>query len=121
MTTQYNPNLYTIFLIYKNDYLVHIAISNINHKLSDSTKLAIILNSPTIPSTLYLDYSYDAKTKQNSYTIKTHLTDIKDYQSAIQAKQAQLKNIGKKPRKPKAKPTKKSVAAQKKPKPSKAK
>ena len=67
--------MYSIFQIYKNDVLIQTIVSNLNPDYADSTKLDILLNTPSTLQSIYSDYfDYSNGRSNDRYSITTFKT-----------------------------------------------
>ncbi|MBD8010263.1 hypothetical protein [Acinetobacter pecorum] len=97
--------MYSVYKIYQADKLVLVTYYDIIPEFTDTTKLKLILNGPTIPIALFEDY-YKSP---DLFSITTHETSIYNALDANQIIKEELKLIGtdKADTRPKLKATKK--------------
>ena len=82
--------MYSVYKIYQADKLVLVIYSDIIPEFTDTTKLKLILNGPTIPISLFESYF---KTPE-LFSITTHETGISNALDASQIVIEQSKLIG---------------------------
>lgn len=82
--------MYSVYNIYQTDILVLVAYHDIIPEFTDTTKLKLIFDSPTIPLTLFESYF---KTPE-LFSITTHSTGISNALDASQIVIEQSKLIG---------------------------
>lgn len=82
--------MYSVYNIYQSDILVLVAYHDIIPEFTDTTKLKLIFDSPTIPLTLFEDYYHTPE----QFSITTHETDISNALDASKIVIEQSKLIG---------------------------
>ncbi|WP_168379740.1 hypothetical protein [Acinetobacter cumulans] len=82
--------MYSVYKIYQADKLVLVTYHDIIPEFTDTTKLKLILNGPTIPIALFEDY-YKSP---DLFSITTNETGIYNTLDANQIVQEELKLIG---------------------------
>ncbi|MFV5370048.1 hypothetical protein VXO74_15210 [Acinetobacter junii] len=82
--------MYSVYKIYQADKLVLVIYSDLIPEFTDTTKLKLILNGPTIPISLFESYF---KTPE-LFSITTHSTGISNALDASQIVIEQSKLIG---------------------------
>lgn len=82
--------MYSVYKIYQADKLVLVTYSDLIPEFTDTTKLKLILNGPTIPISLFESYF---KTPE-LFSITTHETGISNALDASQIVIEQSKLIG---------------------------
>jgi hypothetical protein len=82
--------MYSVYNIYQSDILVLVVYHDIIPEFTDTTKLKLIFNGPTIPISLFESYF---KTPE-LFSITTHKTGISNALDASQIVQEQSKLIG---------------------------
>ena len=93
--------MYSVFKIYHSDKLVFVTYHDIIPEFTDTTKLKLIFNSPTIPIALFEDYFKSPEL----FSISTHKIGIYNALDASQIVQEENQLIG--TDKPSTKPSKK--------------
>ena len=93
--------MYSVFKIYQSDKLVFVTYHDIIPEFTDTTKLKLIFNSPTIPIALFEDYFKSPEL----FSISTHKIGIYNALDASQIVQEENQLIG--TDKPSTKPSKK--------------
>lgn len=101
--------MYSVYKIYQADKLVLITYSDIIPEFTDTTKLKLILNGPTIPISLFESYFKHPEL----FSITTHETGISNALDASQIVIEQSKLIG--TDKPSIKPSKSKSTTTRKP------
>ncbi|MDH1408485.1 hypothetical protein [Acinetobacter johnsonii] len=101
--------MYSVYKIYQADKLVLVTYSDLIPEFTDTTKLKLIMNGPTIPISLFEDYF---KTPE-LFSITTYKTGIYNALDASQIVQEESKLIG--TDKPSIKPSKTKSATTRKP------
>lgn len=101
--------MYSVYKIYQADKLVLVTYSDLIPEFTDTTKLKLIMNGPTIPISLFEDYF---KTPE-LFSITTHTHGIYNALDASQIVQEESKLIG--TDKPSIKPSKSKSATTRKP------
>ena len=101
--------MYSVFKIYQSDKLVFVTYSDIIPEFTDTTKLKLIFNSPTIPVALFEDYFKHPEL----FSIETFKIGIYNALDASQIVQEENQLIG--TDKPSIKPSKKQSATTRKP------
>lgn len=99
--------MYSVYKIYQADKLVFVTYSDIIPEFTDTTKLKLILNGPTIPISLFESYFKHPEL----FSITTHEIGIYNALDANQIVQEQSKLIG--TDKPSIKPSKTKSATKK--------
>ncbi|WP_191112922.1 hypothetical protein [Acinetobacter lwoffii] len=82
--------MYSIYNIYQSDKLVLVTYHDIIPEFTDITKLKIILNTPSIPASVFEDYFKSP----DLFYITTHETGITNISDAFQIVIEQSKLIG---------------------------
>lgn len=82
--------MYSVYKIYQADKLVLVTYHDIIPEFTDTTKLKLIFDSPTIPLTLFEDYYHTPE----QFSITTHETDISNALDASKIVIEQSKLIG---------------------------
>jgi len=82
--------MYSVYKIYQADKLVLVTYSDLIPEFTDTTKLKLIMNGPTIPISLFEDYF---KTPE-LFFITTHTHGIYNALDASQIVQEEIKLIG---------------------------
>lgn len=82
--------MYSVYKIYQADKLVLVTYHDIIPEFTDTTKLKLIFDSPTIPLTLFEDYYHTPE----QFSITTHDTGISNALDASQIVIEQSKLIG---------------------------
>lgn len=83
-----------IYKIYKNDILILTTVSDLNPEYADSTKLDILLNSPSILQSIYADYfNFKQKRTSDNYSIETYQS-FESIHTAIEVNQSLQSLIG---------------------------
>lgn len=82
--------MYSVYKIYQDDKLVLVTYHDIIPEFTDTTKLKLIFNSPTIPISLFEDY-YKSP---DLFSITTHVSGISNALDASQIVIEQSKLIG---------------------------
>lgn len=93
--------MYSVYKIYQSDKLVLVTYHDIIPEFTDTTKLKLIFNSPTIPLALFEDYFKSPEL----FSISTHKIGIYNALDASQIVQEENQLIG--TDKPSTKPSKK--------------
>lgn len=93
--------MYSVYKIYQSDKLVFVTYSDIIPEFTDTTKLKLIFNSPTIPVALFEDYFKHPEL----FSIETFKIGIYNALDASQIVQEENQLIG--TDKPSTKPSKK--------------
>ena len=99
--------MYSVYKIYQADKLVLVTYSDLIPEFTDTTKLKLILNGPTIPISLFESYF---KTPE-LFSITTHEIGVYNALDASQIVQEESKLIG--TDKPSIKPSKTKSATRK--------
>lgn len=108
--------MYSVYKIYQADKLVFVTYHDIIPEFTDTTKLKLIFNSPTIPLDLFESYYKSPEL----FSITTHETAISNALDANQIVQEQLKLIGTDKPSIKAKTSNRAISTAKKPRTKKA-
>jgi hypothetical protein len=82
--------MYSVYNIYQSDQLIYVTYHDVIPEFTDTTKLKLIFDSPTIPLALFESYF---KTPE-LFSITTHKTGISNALDASQIVQEQSKLIG---------------------------
>ncbi|QDX16409.1 hypothetical protein C6W84_17041 (plasmid) [Acinetobacter baumannii] len=108
--------MYSVYKIYQADKLVLVTYSDIIPEFTDTTKLKLILNGPTIPISLFESYFKHPEL----FSITTHEIGIYNALDANQIVQEQSKLIGTDKPSIKAKISNRAISTAKKPRTKKA-
>ena len=108
--------MYSVYKIYQADKLVLVTYSDIIPEFTDTTKLKLILNGPTIPISLFESYFKHPEL----FSITTHEIGIYNALDANQIVQEQSKLIGTDKPSIKAKTSNRAIGTAKKPRTKKA-
>ena len=108
--------MYSVYKIYQADKLVLVTYSDIIPEFTDTTKLKLILNGPTIPISLFESYFKHPEL----FSITTHEIGIYNALDANQIVQEQSKLIGTDKPSIKAKTLNRAISTAKKPRTKKA-
>ncbi|HCT3680064.1 TPA: hypothetical protein OTU09_002655 [Acinetobacter baumannii] len=108
--------MYSVYKIYQADKLVLVTYSDIIPEFTDTTKLKLILNGPTIPISLFESYYKSPEL----FSITTHEIGIYNALDANQIVQEQSKLIGTDKPSIKAKTLNRAISTAKKPRTKKA-
>lgn len=108
--------MYSVYKIYQADKLVLITYSDIIPEFTDTTKLKLILNGPTIPISLFESYFKHPEL----FSITTHEIGISNALDANQIVQEQSKLIGTDKPSIKSKTSNRAISTAKKPRTKKA-
>ncbi|HAV5592867.1 TPA: hypothetical protein JI118_14760 [Acinetobacter baumannii] len=108
--------MYSVYKIYQADKLVLVTYSDIIPEFTDTTKLKLILNGPTIPIPLFESYFKHPEL----FSITTYKTGIYNALDASQIVQEESKLIGTDKPSIKSKTSNRAISTAKKPRTKKA-
>ena len=108
--------MYSVYKIYQSNILAYVTYSDLIPEFTDTTKLKLIFNGPTIPISLFESYF---KTPE-LFSITTHETGISNALDASQIVIEQSKLIGTDKPSIKAKTSNRAINTAKKPRTKKA-
>lgn len=115
-TTNKRETMYSVYKIYQADKLVLVTYSDIIPEFTDTTKLKLILNGPTIPIPLFESYFKHPEL----FSITTYKTGIYNALDASQIVQEESKLIGTDKPSIKSKTSNRAISTAKKPRTKKA-